>query len=320
MEDVARRGRVRSTDGSHAGPAPLIPATKHHMERRYCPTCGTEADASSNFCGACGNALPGPAEPELSEASAGGPTVRINDALAEPAEAGLPGQEQPLSQQVLPYRVPLGRVLLMVILSGGLYQYYWFYLTWAQYRDHTRTEVFPVWHALCLLVPVYGLFRVYAHIEAFKQLMDDHGVENTLSPGWAVAAILSAQLLGVVSVLVTGGLGSEPEISRSTIFTQVVFLIMTLIIMLSLLLHVQGNINHYWSSRLGATLLNARTGAGELTFAALGVLVWVFTIMALVNPVTPPEGQFNDEQGRYGQQAAGYGIEEKVVAGDYDDK
>ena len=274
----------------------MIPATKHHMQIRYCPTCGAEADASSNFCGVCGNAL------------------------AAPAEAGLPRGEQQLSQRTLPYRVPLGRVLLMVILSGGLYQYYWFYLTWSQYRDYTRAEVFPVWHALCLLVPIYGLFRAYAHVQAFKQLMDDDGVENTLSPGWAVVAILSAQLLGVVSVFMTGGLGSEPEISRSTIFTQVVFLVMTLVIMLSLLLHVQGNINHYWSSQPGVTLLNARTGASELTFAAIGVLVWVFTIMALVNPVTPTEGQFNDEQGRYGQQAAGYGVEEKVVAGDYDDK
>ena len=284
-----------SVSGPH-WTGPLIPAIKHHMEVRYCPTCGTGADASSNFCGVCGNALPGP------------------------AEATLPEQEQQLSQRVLAHRISLGRVLLMVILSGGLYQYYWFYLTWAQYRDHTKAEVFPVWHALCLLVPVYGLFRVYAHIQAFKQLMDNEGVENTLSPGWAVAAILSAQLLGVVSVFITGGLGSEPEISRSTIFTQVVFLIMTLIIMLSLLLHVQGNINHYWSSQPGATLLNARTGAGELTLAALGVLVWVLTIMAIVSPPAPPGGQFNDEQGRYGQQAAGYGIQEKVVAGDDDDK
>ena len=274
----------------------MIPATKHQMQIRYCPSCGAQADTSSNFCGVCGNALPTLVESEL------------------------PRQEQQLSQGPLAYRVPLGRVLLMVILSGGLYQYYWFYLTWAQYRDHTRAEAYPVWHALCLLVPIYGLFRAYAHVQAFKQLMDDNGVENTLSPGWAVAAILSAQLLGVVSVFVTGGLGSEPEISRSTIFTQVVFLVMTLIIMLSLLLHVQGNINHYWSSQPGVTLLNARTGAGELTFAAIGVLVWVFTIMSLVSPVTPPEDQFNDEQGRYGQQAAGYGVKEKVVAGDYDDE
>ena len=274
-----------------AEPAQAVECGKtHQMQTRYCPTCGTEADASSNFCGVCGNAL-----------------VAL-------AEAGLPEQEQQPSQRTLPYRVPIGRVLLMVILSGGLYQYYWFYLTWAQYRDHTRTEVFPVWHALCLLVPGYGLFRAYAHVQAYKQLMDDNGVENTLSPGWAVAAILSAQLLGVVSVFVTGGLGSEPEISRSTVFTQVVFLVMTLVIQLSLLVHVQGNINHYWSSQPGVTLLNARTGAGELTFAAIGVLVWVLTIMAIVSPPLPPEGQFNEEQGRYGQQAAGYDVKEKVVA------
>jgi hypothetical protein len=40
--------------------------------------------------------------------------------------------------------------------------------------------------------------------------------------------------------------------------------------------------------------------------------------MTLVSPPSASEGQFNDEKSYYGQQAAGYGVQEKMVAGDYD--
>ena len=30
------------------------------------------------------------------------------------------------------------------------YLFYWFYLTWRQYRDHTGDTAYPVWHALTL--------------------------------------------------------------------------------------------------------------------------------------------------------------------------
>ena len=59
-------------------------------------------------------------------------------------------------------------------------------------------------------------------------------------------------------------------------------------------------------------------GTGEWVFTAIGVMVWVITIMTLVSPPSASEGQFNDEKSYYGQQAAGYGVKEKVVAGYYD--
>ena len=273
---------------------PFIPAKMRDMEIRYCPTCGTRADASSNFCGVCGNALPAPTEVERQSAA------------------------QIRSMPTAGCRIPPGRVLLMTLLSGGLYQYYWFYRTWVQYRDHTRTEVFPVWHALSLVVPIYSLFRIYAHMQAFKQLMEDAGLRNTISPRWAVVAIASSQLLGVASIFAAGGLSSEAEISRSTVIVQVVVLVITLAIMVSLLWHVQTNINNYWSSQSGTAAAVMRIGMSELVLTAIGVMVWLLTIMTLVSPPSTPEGQFNEEKSSYGQQAAGYGVQEKVVADDYD--
>ncbi len=84
----------------------------------------------------------------------------------------------------------------MAVLSYGVYLFYWYYLTWKQYRDHTGQEAFPVWHALTLFVPIYGWFRFHAHVRTYKELMLRDGAPNSLNPGWAVVIFIVSSLLG----------------------------------------------------------------------------------------------------------------------------
>ena len=53
------------------------------------------------------------------------------------------------------------RIILLFIVSVGLYWFYWMYRTWKQYGDHTgdicleyRDNHHPVWHGLTQLVPI----------------------------------------------------------------------------------------------------------------------------------------------------------------------
>lgn len=121
----------------------------------FCPTCGREYQLYANFCNACGHALP--------------------DAPVTTTDAGL---------SELPYYISRKRIILMAILTFGLYLlFYWFYLTWKQYRDHTGNEAYPVWHTLSLFVPIYGLFRAYAHARTYRDLMQDAGIPSSVK-GW----------------------------------------------------------------------------------------------------------------------------------------
>lgn len=127
------------------------------MQPRYCSQCGRELQANDNFCSGCGEAT----------------------------------GELPLRNLI-----STRRIALLTVLSGGLYIFYWFYITWKQYHDHFKADdnAYPVWHALALLVPVYGAFRTRAHMRAYKESMLQRGVAGTIAPWAAVVAIAFLQL------------------------------------------------------------------------------------------------------------------------------
>ena len=143
------------------------------METRSCPNCGAAVEPGDAFCKSCGRPLAGDPWP-------------------------------------LRYWISPTRVVVMSVLSWGLYLFYWFYLTWKQYRDHTREEAYPVWHALTLLVPIYGYFRMHAHVRTFDELMHSASISSTLSRGGAVFALVVLSILDTASFRlalgdVTGG-------------------------------------------------------------------------------------------------------------------
>ena len=179
----------------------------------------------------------------------------------------------------LRYRVSPNRVLLMIIISNGLYLFYWMYLTWKQYRDHTREEVYPVWHALTGLVPIYGLFRLHAHGRVYKELMTSGGGVTTIDPGWLVGVVVARMLL-------TAGIG-PPGVSfdESSQFTPILITLLDVLAIAMLgavLREIQGNLNSYWHYVSSGRLHSARTGMGEIVLAVIGVLLWFFYFSTLL--------------------------------------
>ena len=143
------------------------------MSARYCHNCGAAGDRSQGFCGSCGA--------DWRQSDLGTPS-------RWPAATG---------SRFLDYRIPLGRVLLLTSLSAGLYQFYWFYITWKQFRDHTNDpQAFPVWHALTLLIPIYDYFRFHYHVRQYEHLMAGLGQRASITAGTAVLLIVLANVVG----------------------------------------------------------------------------------------------------------------------------
>ena len=123
----------------------------------YCPQCSTKVKVADAFCLTCGVTIGG-------------------------------GGGRPLGPK-LPFRISLAHVVSMTLLSYGLYMFYWFYLTWKQYRDHSHVKVFPTWHALSIMVPIYGWFRVKLHMRQFKELMINAGLPTSINERLAMALV-----------------------------------------------------------------------------------------------------------------------------------
>ena len=229
-----------------------------------CPACGNAVEPSDRFCGFCGAEL------------AAAPRQAWETA---PAPFTLPRDES--------YLIPTQRVLLMTFISHGLYFFYWSYLTWKQYRDYTGDIAYPVWHALCLLVPIYNLFRIYAHMRTYRDLMGVAGLPTTIGAGMAVALIVLSSLLDLTGAYLNGGITGTMPVAGWAPMAAFALSLVSLAVLAGLLSHVQGNLNHYWENANGGPLPAARIGTGEVIFALIGVLAWIIIVATLLGILAP---------------------------------
>lgn len=213
----------------------------------YCPECSTKVQSTDAFCLNCGVTIAG-------------------------------GGGRPLGPK-LPFRISLTRIVLMTVLSYGLYLFYWFYLTWRQYREHSRAKVFPTWHALSIIVPIYGWFRVKLHMRQFKELMIKAGLPTSINERLAMVLVAISSSLDWHSFRLSLG-----EATQETVLFTLMIDLLKLGMVAWLLFYVQGNLNCYWSHLPNVRLINAKVGFGEVVFVVLGILVWYGTFNALFNP------------------------------------
>ena len=210
----------------------------------YCTNCGTEIGATYDFCNACGAAV------------------------AVSAPVGYP--------------ISINRIVGLVILTYGLYLIYWFYLTWRQYKDHTGHEVYPVWHALTLLVPVYGLFRTHAHMRSYNELISKYGLLGGISVGWVVAAVLVSIVLDNAALEITGGFQFEYYTFGAALAAAIIYMVSMMLVIWTLK-HVQTNLNRYWSSLENVKFAPSKVRVGEVVFSIIGLLAWSDTISGLLS-------------------------------------
>ena len=226
----------------------------------YCGGCGASVFDNQNFCGSCGSGL--------------SQTVFR--------------QSQPrtyAAQQTLDYYIPPSRILLLSVLSASLYAFYWFYVTWKHYRDHTGDEMnFPVWHALTQLVPIYNLFRVHHHVRVYEHLMQGVGLRSTIAAGTAFVLMAISLATGVVSIVMVNSNVNE-HVSQSEAVIYFALALVSVVIPWFVMYLVQANLNRYWltygdrNPRVAIT--TSEIGAGAIILTILGILIWVLTISSL---------------------------------------
>lgn len=254
-----------------------------------CQRCGAAYSPEHRFCGACGAAVSG-----VAPAAPSPPAARVEPTSADASEelnrlAGAP-YRPPTSARIpqagewddtLPYYIPPNRVVLLTALSAGLYIFYWMYVTWRHYREHTGEVAYPIFHALALLVPVYNLFRLHAHLRVYQEMMEARGVPTTLNPLRAVLIYLGVFLLGMVSFVMP----VEETITAAQQAAYVVINVGQAALVAWILWQAQHNLNRFWQHRLGMRLGWKTLSPMEVIVVALGLVSgWGMLAVILIDP------------------------------------
>jgi hypothetical protein len=210
------------------------------MADKQCAACGEMSPPGIKFCSSCGASEFKDIPPNLA--------ARLADRTEIPASDAV--------------RIALGRVILVSVLSGGLYLLYWSYLTWKQLASEATEKHYPVWHAITLLVPIYGLFRMHRHVTVIQGLAANAGLATSLSPVVAVVLWIVSNVLSWSSLKIT-----EPV-------ALIAVGLLTTALTTALIVMAQEGLNGYWGKVKGASLQDTPIGVGEVIFVLLGLALW----------------------------------------------
>ena len=211
---------------------------------KQCSRCNEVATTNSRFCLQCGHSTFTDLAPNLTE--------RMSDST---------------NLTNLSLRIEASRLIIASILSGGLYIFYWLYITWKQLAKETNDQHFPIWHALTWAVPFYQLTRLHHHATVIQDLASRAGVPTTLNAGTVVALGFASFGLGLASLYTL-----HPVLS---FFLSVMVMTLTT----TIIVWNQGALNAYWVTRYGENLEAAPIEKAEGLIVLFGILVWIFTLI-----------------------------------------
>lgn len=210
------------------------------MADKQCERCGELSPADASFCSNCGNSSFREVPPGLAR--------RLQTTAAVSDEVHL----------------DTGRLILLSVLSSGLYFYYWAYLTWKHLASETGDVHYPVWHTMSFSVPIYGLFRLHRHVSAIRDLAEGAGVWTGLGAG-----------IVVVLFTIASALDFQAGFRVSNTGVILTLAVISVVLTTTIMFRSQRSLNDYWAKTRGASVRTARMGAGGVVIVIVGMLAWL---------------------------------------------
>jgi Domain of unknown function (DUF4234) len=94
-----------------------------------------------------------------------------------------------MAGEVLFFPVSATKLVLMSIVTFGIYELYWFYRNWELYRKRNGADIRPFWRAF------FAFFFCYSLFEEIRKQADRHGVAGSVPAGlltilWIAVSIM----------------------------------------------------------------------------------------------------------------------------------
>lgn len=161
------------------------------------------------------------------------------------------------------------RLLLLMLLSGGLFGFLWFYRQWTLFTRLWPTGVRPLLRTILQVVPIVDILLTQELIQKLQSEMDRKGISDKGPPGiWLALSLFAGWLFYLPFPLGEG-------------FVLLGIILLTLIQGL-LMMRYQASLNRYWDLESPQTNHTKQAWTtGERVVTGLGLFFWLMSLASL---------------------------------------
>ena len=179
------------------------------------------------------------------------------------------------------------RLVLLSILSLGIYDIYWFFRNWKHLKSNKDLNISPGWRTVGLFVPIYNVVLIYRQFRNIRDLARGVGCETYSSPGWLVFVyIFLGPMLGrlVASNMLQQEMTSQNVTWFSDLFISIIGLILLVSPRLYALVVVQEALNNFWGEEQPGLPTRPKFSRGEIALLVIGGIVWILSVIGISMP------------------------------------
>ena len=156
--------------------------------------------------------------------------------------------------------IPVSRLIVMSILSCGLYEIYWIYKNWRYLKERDGPNIRPFWRGWFGIFYCHSLLRTIHQDQELTRLQQPHFSPGGLATGWVVLLII-ANIVGRV-----------PE----TLTSIISFLIPSFLCFVP----VQNYINSV-NLKKNPNAPHSKWSAGHSVCLVFGMIIWALTLLSM---------------------------------------
>ena len=247
-------------DGQQHGPFSLDDVNSKALAGEFAPSDPawiegwSEWRSLADVPGFVQQASPPPFKPQVSPPSIPSELIRASQpptAAAAPATA-------------LFFYVPVARLVVMSLVTFGLYEVYWIYRNWRFLKERDNLRIQPFWRA------VFGIFFIKSLLTAIK---NDTAANNILPATFSPGALATGWIIFVV-------LGNLSQRSPEPVVN--IFGLIITAPSFAFLLPAQNYINRVNES-LPIRPGYYRWSVGHIVLLVIGIVVWLLTLVSLTH-------------------------------------
>jgi len=180
------------------------------------------------------------------------------------------------SEEEIFLHIPISRLVVLSILSCGLYEVYWIYKNWRYLKERDNLNIKPFWRA------IFGVF--YCH-SLLKEIHQDKELNLFEPPTFSAGTIATIWVALTLIANFTGNINVKTDIGiDANILAIITFLNPSFLCFIP----IQKYINSANIKR-NPTAPYTKWTKGHLFCLGLGLFIWISTFMDMADPTMPQE-------------------------------